>query len=77
MPVLQSLAFKSKECDNWLHHFEKFYQATGVERKSNENPCKLIGSVINSMVNKAAHAEGSFILSTDKVINNILSRCKV
>ena len=59
MPVLQSLAFKSKECDNWLHHFEKFYQATSyrLARKSNENPCKLIGSVINFVVNKAAHIQ--------------------
>ena len=75
-----SPGFKSKECDNWLYHFEKFYQATGLARKSNENRCKLTGSVtsvINFIVNKAVHAEGSFILSTDEVISNILSCCKV
>ena len=62
IPALQSFSFKSEEWESWLRRFERFRQASGLTRKSEETQ---ISTLIYSMGDRSEDILKSFTLSEE------------
>ena len=62
IPALQSFSFKFEQWESWLHHFERFRQASGLAGKSEETQ---ISMLIYSMGDRSEDILKSFALSEE------------